>query len=316
MLLTDYLRSECDITWAFAKQCGVRGAVIRLPESPEFDIAALSHWRTLCDRFTTFGFTPVVVEPIPNHLHEHIKRGDALRDQSIDSVIQMMSIMDRVGIRLICFNFMAYLGWLRTSHTVKERGGALVSEFNLDDFSPIDARISEKQLWDNYTYFIRAVIPYAERYNITLALHPDDPPICKLGDVCRIMTSPDAIEQALRIGNSSSLGLTMCQATFSMMDADLEETILRFAKDIRFIHFRNLRGKKELFRETFHDNGMLNMGRLLRLYRDCGIDVPIRVDHVPNMAGENVEHVGYDALGRLFAIGYLKGLLEGLENGG
>lgn len=76
------------------------------------------------------------------------------------------------------------------------------------------------------------------------------------------------------------------------------------------MHFRNTRGTKTDFRETFHDNGDLPMARLLRLYRDCGVDVPIRVDHVPTLRAESVAIPGYDAQGRLFAIGYLKGILE------
>ena len=80
---------------------------------------------------------------------------------------------------------------------------------------------------------------------------------------------------------------------------------------IFFIHFRNATGNKYHFHETFHDNGDIRMGEMLALYKKCGIDVPIRVDHVPTMAGEK-ENSGYTALGRLYAIGYLKGLLEGL----
>ena len=65
---------------------------------------------------------------------------------------------------------------------------------------------------------------------------------------------------------------------------------------------------------TFHDNGELDMARLMKIYMENGINVPIRVDHVPTLAGETVGQAGYDALGRLFAIGYLKGILDAIEN--
>ena len=84
-----------------------------------------------------------------------------------------------------------------------------------------------------------------------------------------------------------------------------------FADKIFFIHFRNTTGKPEHFRETFHDNGALDMAALIRAYKKNGVDVPIRVDHVPTMAGEVSTLPGYDAMGRLFAIGYLKGIMEG-----
>ena len=62
--------------------------------------------------------------------------------------------------------------------------------------------------------------------------------------------------------------------------------------------------------ETWHDNGDIDMAAAMRLYASHGIDVPIRVDHVPTLLGEDQVNAGYDALGRLYAIGYLKGLIE------
>lgn len=97
------------------------------------------------------------------------------------------------------------------------------------------------------------------------------------------------------------------------MGENLDTTITDLAEKIFFIHFRNVMGKTNRFRETFHDNGELNMAHLIRLYKHLGIDVPIRVDHVPLMSGENNDRPGYTAIGRLFAIGYLKGLLEASE---
>jgi mannonate dehydratase len=96
-------------------------------------------------------------------------------------------------------------------------------------------------------------------------------------------------------------------------EADVEKTIEEFAKKIFFVHFRNTTGSLPKFRETFHDNGDLDMAKLLRLYVKLGIDVPIRVDHVPTLKGESTEVAGYAAMGRLFAIGYLKGLLEAIR---
>ncbi len=105
----------------------------------------------------------------------------------------------------------------------------------------------------------------------------------------------------------------MCQATYAMMGEDLYEVIPHFADKIKFIHFRNAVGNKTKFHETFHDNGSLEMARLIKLYKSLGLNVPIRVDHVPTMAGENTVNAGYDALGRLYAIGYLKGILEATD---
>ncbi|WP_024735720.1 mannonate dehydratase [Enterocloster asparagiformis] len=310
MILTDYLRSERDITWDYAKQCGVNHGVIRLPESKEFDICDRSHWEKVCAGFRDFGIKPVVIEPMPNALHDHIKAGDEKRDESIEKVIRMMSLMNEFDIRTICFNFMAHVGWCRTNHAIRERGGALVTGFDIDEYKADEKSITEAELWSNYGYFIKAVIPYAEKYGIRLALHPDDPPIPELGNVSRIMISHDNIKKAIQMGNSEFLGVTMCQACYQMMGENLYKVIPELSKKIFFVHFRNATGNKFHFHETFHDNGDIKMGEMIALYKNCGIDVPVRVDHVPTMAGET-ENSGYTAVGRLYAIGYLKGLLEG-----
>ena len=314
MILTDYFRSTPDLTWEIGRQCGIQHGTIRLPEDPDFDLTDRRHWEHVHKRFLDFGIKPIIIEPMPNSVHDHIKAGDDMRDACIDKVIRMFPIMEALNIRMICFNFMAHIGWLRTCHTIKERGGALVTGFRLSDFQPTDAVITPEQLWDNYTYFIKAVIPEAEKHGIRLALHPDDPPLEKLGHVSRIMTSADQIRHAVHdIVQSPNLGLTMCQATFYMMGENLYELIPKLKDQIFFIHFRNAEGNKYDFRESFHDNGALDMPGLMELYHRCSIDVPIRVDHVPTLTFEKSENAGYDALARLFAIGYLKGILETVE---
>ena len=314
MILTDYFRSERDDTWDFALQSGVRHGVIRLPEDGKFDYSDSRHWEDLCKRFTDFGITPVVIEPMPNELHDHIKAGDEKRDESIEKAISMFPHMRANGIDTVCFNWMAHIGWIRTSNDRLERGGSRVTEFNIADFEPTEKKITADRLWENYTYFIKAVIPEAEKYGIKLALHPDDPPVPRLGDVERIMISKANIKKAIYgIVQSDSLGITMCQANYYIMGEDLEKTIEEFADKIYLIHFRNTTGEPNHFRETYHDNGDIDMSKIMKCYVKNGIDVPIRVDHVPTLAGEQSKHAGYDALGRLFAIGYLKGILDGIK---
>ena len=314
MILADYFRSKRDATWDFALQSGVKHGFIRLPEDADFDLTNASHWKDVHKRFTDFGITPMVIEPMPNELHDHIKAGDSMRDECIEKVIKMFPIMRDLSIDTICFNWMAHIGWLRTSSSYPERGGARVTEFNIADFTPTGAKITAGELWANYEYFIKAVIPDAEKYGIKLALHPDDPPVPRLGDVERIMISKANIKKAVYdIVKSDSLGITMCQANYFIMGEDLEKTIEELADKIYLVHFRNTNGEPNHFRETFHDNGDIDMAALMRTYVKNGVNVPIRVDHVPTMAGEQSTLAGYDAMGRLFAIGYLKGILDATE---
>lgn len=316
MILSDYFLCEESRQWHFAKQMGVQNAVIRLPEDSGFDLTDRKHWDQACKKLIDFGIKPVAIEPMPNCVHEHIKQGDSHRDESILKVLKMFPIMDALDIRTICFNWMAHIGWLRTASDIKERGGALVTGFDIEAFQPQDDfSISEETLWDNYEYFIRIAVPEAEKYGIRLALHPDDPPLSKLGGVSRIMTSYQNINRAVNLVDSPSLGVTMCQATFSVMGEDLYSVIPAFAeqKKIFMVHFRDYVGNKMKFHESFHDNGQTNMADILWLYENHGVDVPIRVDHVPLMAGEKEGNFGYTDLGRLFAIGYLKGLLDAIQ---
>lgn len=314
MILADYFRSEHDATWDFAIQSGVKHGFIRLPEDEAFDLTDASHWKTVHKKFTDFGITPVVVEPMPNCVHDHIKAGDSLRDESIEKVLKMFPIMRELGIDTICFNWMSHIGWLRTSSDYPERGGAKVTEFNMADFKSTGAKITADELWKNYEYFIKAVIPDAEKYGIKLALHPDDPPVPRLGDIERIMITKENIKKAVYdIVDSDSLGVTMCQANYFIMGEDLEKVIEEFAKKIYVVHFRNTKGEPNHFRETFHDNGDIDMAELMKVYVKNGVSVPIRVDHVPTMAGEVSSLPGYDAMGRLFAIGYLKGILDAIR---
>ena len=266
MILADYFRYPKDSTWDIARQCGVKHGVIRLPETGDFDLTNASHWQKVYDDFVNFGIKPVIIEPMPNELHDHIKAGDEKRDESIEKVIKMFPIMDKLDIRCICFNWMAHIGWYR-NQTILERGGAKVTGFKLEDFIPTDACITEKELWDNYEYFLKAVIPYAEKYGINLALHPDDPPM-SLGNVARIMTSYENIDRAInKIVPSKNLGVTMCQATYHIMGEDLYKVIPALAEKIFFVHFRNTTGTLVDYRETFHDNGEIKMAEIMKLYK-------------------------------------------------
>lgn len=83
MIITDLFECKPDLNWNYALQTGVRHGVIRLPEDKDFDITSMDHWQEIYDRFIDFGIKPILIEPLPNFINEHIKRGDELRDESI-----------------------------------------------------------------------------------------------------------------------------------------------------------------------------------------------------------------------------------------
>lgn len=308
--LCEYFYPEYDATWEAAKLCGVERAVMRLPEEPSFDFTNEAHWETVVNRLNSCGLRPVVLEPLPNRLHDEIKRGGPNAEQCLEQAAEMLRVMDRFHIRCLCFNFMAGVGWTRTSRTIPERGNARVTGFDLDQFHEDTPVLTEQQLWQNYWHFLKSLLPYAEKYGVRLALHPDDPPVSPLGNTARIMTSYQNIRKAIDTIPSDFLGVTFCQACYWLMGEDLFQIIPELKEKIFFIHFRNVRGTRQHFQETFHDNGCLPMARLMELYYDLGLSVPIRPDHVPVYPGESEGIAGYTALGKHFALGYLKGLME------
>jgi mannonate dehydratase len=79
---------------------------------------------------------------------------------------------------------------------------------------------------------------------------------------------------------------------------------------IFFFHARNVRGTAEHFTETWHDNGDIDMAAVIRVLKGIGYSGTLRPDHAPSMAGETNETPGYEMLGRLFAAGYLRGLMQ------
>jgi mannonate dehydratase len=143
-------------------------------------------------------------------------------------------------------------------------------------------------------------------------MHPDDPPLSPLRGVGRIMRSIEGFQRLLDLVPSEANGLTLCQGNFALMTGDLPSAIRQLGADgrIHFVHFRDVRGTAECFEETFHDEGPTDMLACLRAYQAIGFDGPLRPDHVPTMEGEVNDNPCYASMGRVFAVGYIKGLME------
>jgi len=247
---------------------------------------------------------------------EKIKLGLDGRDEEIENYQAAIVALGQAGIRMICYNFMAGLGWYRTRTDVPERGGALTSEFDnavakqqgLTQWG----EIPEEKIWANMEYFQKAVIPVAEKAGVYMALHPDDPPLSPLRGIGRIVTSAANYRRIMNIVPSRVNGVTFCQANFVLMGADIYSLAAEWIRQnkIFFVHFRDVQGNKEKFRETFHDNGPTDMVRMLQIYGQSGIDMPIRPDHAPTIAGESNDHPGYAFGGKVFAFGFMAAAMK------
>jgi mannonate dehydratase len=314
--LAEVLPPFPNTTWELAKQAGVTHAVSSVPpESVDgngWDYLPLLRMQ---QRFVDAGLTLSVIETGFPWLHLG-KLGLPGRDEEIARCQTLIRNLGAIGVPTICWNFMAVFNWMRTSTTAPTRGGAMVTGYDhslMADAPITDAGIvSEEQLWSSLAYVMQAIVPVAEEAGVTLALHPDDPPISPIRGVGRILTSPDAMMRAIDLVPSPYNGITFCQGSFATMNADIPKEIRRFGERgaIGFVHFRDVRGTPAKFVETFHDDGQTDMFEAMRTYRDVGFRGTVRPDHVPTMAGEANDAPGYQVLGRLFALGYIKGLVE------
>lgn len=320
LTLAEVLPARPSPLWTLAKQAGVTAAVTSIPEGPNDPPAwDFMHLMRLKQTFADRGLDLQVIESAPASIHEAIKRGAANRDEMIGRFCELVENMGRAGIPVMCHNFMAVQGWMRTSMAIPARGGALVTGYNHEVMrnAPLTeyGEITEDQLWENMTAFLQKVVPVAEKAGVYLAVHPDDPPVSPIRGIGRILTSTDALQRVIDLVPSHHNGITFCQGSISTMNADVPAEIRRFGeqKAIHFVHFRDVTGTPDNFVESFHESGRTDMFEALRAYRDVGFSGPMRVDHVPTMEGEDNAHPGYEVLGRLYAIGYAKGLMEGVN---
>ena len=300
--------------WKLAKQAGIDLAVGGLP----FD--DLQPGEGLCDyaplqrmqkRYEAGGFQLVVIEARPPL--NKAKRGLPGRDAEIATVCTLIENMGKLGIPVWCYEWMTDFNWLRTNMATPSRGGSVVTSFDLKDV-PADLTkeppIDEAALWVNLEYFLRRVLPVAEKAGVKLSMHPDDPPLSPIRGVGRIMRSVANYQRLIDLVPSPMNTITLCQGNFTLMTDDLPAVIRKFGKKISFVHFRDVRGVPEKFEETWHDAGQTDMLECMKAYRDIGFDGVLRPDHVPTVEGDSNENAGYSSFGRLYAIGYIRGLRQ------
>ena len=307
----------------YAKQLGVLHAVSGVEHLDGFnawDKEAILNTKKIWD---DLGIKWTVVEGPPS-LGSPTKLGLANKDEEIGHFITFMKNLKLYGdVDIICYNWMPVISWARTQMDRPGRGGALMTAFDYADIKdkPLTqfGEVSKEALWKNLEYFLRAVVPEAEKVGMKLSLHPDDPQVAKIQGISRIMNSVENFDRMLKIVPSKFSGVTMCQGNFSLMGADIPKLVKRWGKYvINFVHFRSVQDlsgtiPSTKFTECFHDEGQIDMYEAMKAYYEIGFTGPLRPDHVPTMAGETNERPGYMTLGNLYATGYIRGLAESVS---
>jgi mannonate dehydratase len=316
--IAEFISPNVTPLWRLAKQAGVDHAVGGLPTAADlsdkdrpWDYLPLLRMK---QRYESGGFSLDVIESRPPL--NNAKRGLPEGEAEIDSVCALLENMGRLGIPVWCYEWMTDFNWLRTNISTPSRGGSVVTSFDnalMADAPPTEGGpISEEKLWETLEQFLKRVLPVAEKAGVKLAMHPDDPPLSPIRGVGRIMRSVENYQRLLDIAPSPMNGITLCQGNFTLMTDDLPKVIRDFGRQgkIFFVHFRDVQGTPEKFAETWHDAGKTDMLATMRAYREIGFDGVLRPDHVPTVEGDSNEHAGYSSFGRLYAIGYIRGLRQ------
>jgi len=242
------------------------------------------------------------------------------RDQKIEEYKQYLRDLGRAGIYYTTYAHMGNGIWSSERETT--RGGASARAFRLETakgywagktFEPPlshGRKFSKEELWENYTYFIKQVIPVAEEQGIRIGIHPDDPPVPELAGVPRhIFGTFDGYVKALEIANSPNVGVCLCCGTWmeggKHTGKDVFGAIREFARMGKLwkIHFRNVTAPIPYFVETFVDNGYTDMKKVMRTLIDSDFRGNLIADHVPTMVGGRLT-------GWAYSIGYIRALYD------
>lgn len=304
----------------FAHQTGITdiqfnmiGGTPHLPGEAQWEYMDLLRLRTACE---DAGLRLNAIENVPSKFYLKAMLGQPGRDEQIEHMQNTIRNMGKAGIPIFGYHFMPNSVW-RTSTTAPARGGALTTAFDYDMVADaplsFDRVYTEDEMWDNYAYYIKAILPVAEEAGVRLALHPDDPPVSSLGGVARLFRNFEGFRRALEdIGDSPNHGLDFCVGSWSEMSPDECLHGLRYFAErekIFYVHFRDVLGSVPKFREAFIGEGNLNMFAVMKTLHELNFKGFLIDDHVPRMVGDE----GWVSLSRAFANGQMVTMLDVLQ---
>lgn len=305
----------------------------------------------LRDKVNNYGFEIAALENIPVRFYDKIMLGLPGRDEQLQNVRQTLRNIGRAGIPVFGFNFMPTAVW-RTNQPLDgngvapggvdyrrmtpeltdhqytlppvARGGAQVSTFDyamVKDTPAIFGRqIGEEEMWENFAWFIRGIMPVAEEVGLKIAMHPDDPVVPALGGVARPFRSFEAFERAVEIADSPLFGLILCLGNWALMgEGAIAKALDRFGPEgrLHYVHFQAVRGTAERFQETFFDESPLFADVLHALVKldYQGVLVPAHAPLMGASHGPFEDPWRQDRQGLCHAVGYLQGLIRGIQSG-
>ncbi|MDO4293518.1 MAG: mannonate dehydratase [Eubacteriales bacterium] len=284
------------------------------------------------------------------NIHDSIKIGSPDRDMYIDRYIRTLEKLGQEEIRMVCYNFMPVFDWTRTELARKRPDGSTVLAYSQAAVDSIDPSrmfdsiagdsngfvlpgwepermakikelfaayqdVDEEKLFQNLKYFLEAIMPVCDKYDINMAIHPDDPAWSVFG-LPRIITCLPNLQRMMKMVDNPHNGVTFCSGSYGTNpDNDLPGMIRALKGRIHFAHVRNLQHNfPGDFEEAAHlsSDGSFDMYEIMKALYDIGFEGPIRPDHGRMIWGEKAMP-GYGLYDRALGATYLNGLWEAID---
>lgn len=329
---------------------GVTGVITTLYGKAAGEVWEENEIRELVKEVEASGLHISGIESV--NIHDAIKTGAPEREEYIDNYIKTLENLAKNNIRLVCYNFMPVFDWTRTELSRKRSDGSYVLAYTqeaVDKLNPEKmfesiakdtngtvmpgwepermARVKElfamyrnvdnERLFENLKYFLDCIMPTCDKYNINMAIHPDDPAWSVFG-LPRIITCKENILRMMRMVDNPHNGVTFCSGSYGTNQKNNLPDMIRSLKGrIHFAHVRNLKFNSPTdFEEAAHlsSDGSFDMYEIMKALYDIGFDGPIRPDHGRMIWGETAMP-GYGLYDRALGAEYLNGLWEAIGKG-
>ena len=338
MTMRWYGKNHDTVTLEQIKQsCYVTGIITTLYDKLPGEVWTLDEILAMKKEVEDAGLHLAGIESV--NVSDAIKTGAPERDKDIAAYIETLENLGKADIHMVCYNFMPVFDWTRTELARVREDGTTVLAYNQDTVDKMDPdnmfdsikdnmngtvmpgwepeRMEKvKELFENLKYFLEAIMPVCDKYDINMAIHPDDPSWSVFG-LPRIISSQAKLKRMMEMVPNKHNGVTFCMGSYGTnLNNDLIDTIHMLKGRIHFAHVRNLRfndGMRD-FEESAHlsSDGTFDMYAVMKALHDTGFDGPIRPDHGRMMWGEKAMP-GYGLYDRALGAAYLRGLWEAAE---
>lgn len=327
---------------------GVTGVITTLYDTKPGEVWSRQRIRALKQEVEAAGLRISGIESV--NVHDAIKTGAADRDAYIGRYIETLENLGQEDIHLVCYNFMPVFDWTRTELARLRPDGSTVLAYTQEAVDRLDPEtmfssiagdmngavlpgwepermarvkelfamyrdVDEERLFENLRYFLEQIMPVCRKYDIQMAIHPDDPAWSVFG-LPRIMTNKENVLRIMDMVDDPHNGVAFCTGSFGTSRAnDLPDMIRALKGRIHFAHVRNLKFNSPTdFEEAAHlsSDGSFDMYQIMKALYDTGFSGPIRPDHGRMIWGEEAMP-GYGLYDRALGAAYLNGLWEAIE---